>query len=264
MGLDPTMLLGLMGNMGNMGQSAANTALSAVPMALSMRDRMRLRRDPILNVLNMRDLGQGYRAITQNPFGDPWSGWGGSFGQDQQGQNVGFGEAQVRAIMDMMGNTPGASTVANYQQLAGQQRPGVTDTTSDMRSLLGLAPSGLGGDVSPMFVPKAAGEGIKPGKPNKPGGGGGGSTTPNPPAVAAGSGGGGLPSFGGGMGMPDVNVNVGGAGGGGILGRILGNAFQRRGGMPGLMSEIRGPGNAMDGVMDFMRPNSPMPSRGGA
>lgn len=247
MGLDPMMLLGLMGNMGNMGQGAANTALSAVPTAISLRDRMRLRRDPVLNLLNMRDLGQGYRAITQNPYGDPWSGWGGSFGTDQSGNPVGFGEANARAVMEMMGQTPGASTVANYQQLAQQRRPDVADTTAGMTSLLGMPSYNLGGDVSPMFKPKAAGDM----KRRKPGKGGGSATTPKPPKVAAGAQGGGLPDI---TGVPNVNLNIGGGGGfgpGGIAGRVLGNAFQRRGGLPGFIDTMRGPGNAPNNLMDF-------------
>lgn len=154
--MDPTMLIGLL-QMGMGGaQSATNTALGAVPMLVSMWDRVRARTDPLMRQLGGVIADRYNQSVTENPYGDAYGAWGGIFGSHDDGTPIGAGEAQARAIVGMMGDNPAASTIANYQQLSQMQRPQVQNTAGNLQSLMGhqAAPSGY---VQPQLQLQAPG-----------------------------------------------------------------------------------------------------------
>lgn len=255
-----SMLLGL-GQMGMSGmQNASNTALGSIPLALSVADRFRARMDP-----DMRRYGEILRgryndSAAQNPYGDIYSGWGGMFGQHDDGSNIGAGEGQARAIQQMMGQNPMGPTLQNYQQLAQMQRPAMADTTAGLSSLMGH-PSQFannGGYVQPTMAPasinaQAATNTNFSGAP--------GSTArdntirtdkPLDPYIAASTESGARPAGGGMGGM--LGGGQGGQGGrGGWIMPMLQRGIQNRGGMGALLGQMRGPGSAMDNIGDFIR-----------
>ena len=101
-----SMLLGL-GQMGMSGmQNASNTALGSVPMFLSIADRFRARMDPYMRRYGQILRGRYNDATSMNPYGDPYSGWGGMFGYRDDGSAIGAGEAYARGINQMMQQNP--------------------------------------------------------------------------------------------------------------------------------------------------------------
>lgn len=139
--MDPMILLGLLGMGGGAASNVANTALGAVPMVISLFDRFRAATDPTMHRLGGIIRGRYNQSVEENPYGDVYGSWGGAFGQNDAGNPIGVGEAQARAIMGMMGQNPASSTIANYQQLAGAQRPEVTNSAAGLQSLMGQAPA---------------------------------------------------------------------------------------------------------------------------
>jgi len=129
--------LGLLSLMGGMGQSAMNTGLGVVPMLLSMWDRLRTRTDPTMNMYSNIIQSRLGQSLNQNPYGDVYGAWGGQFGNDTAGNPVGAGNAAALAAGGMLGQNPAAAAQNNLQQMAGMQRPGVTDTTAGLSALLG-------------------------------------------------------------------------------------------------------------------------------
>lgn len=263
-----SMLLGL-GQMGMSGmQNASNTALGSVPMFLSIADRFRARMDP-----DMRRYGQILRgryndASAMNPYGDPYSGWGGMFGYRDDGSAIGAGEAYARGINQMMGQNPMVPTIQNYQTLAGMQRPQVSDASAGMANLMGHD-SSVGGYTSPMFDPAT----INARKATNTDFGGAPASTardntirenkPLDPYLSAGTAGGDRGSF-----TPRSGGGGTGPGNGWLMpigGRMLSGFMNSHGGAGQLMSDLRGPGSMIDNIGDFVRGGSQhgIPQQGG-
>lgn len=148
--LMPLMQMGMSG-----AQSTMNTGLGLIPTAISLVDRWRARTDPLMRRFSQIIGGRYNQAVGENPYGDPYGAWGGMFGQNDAGGNIGVGEAQARAINQMMQNNPAESAISNYQTLAAQQRPGVVDSTSGLASLMGHESQFSQPYQSPMFSPEA-------------------------------------------------------------------------------------------------------------
>lgn len=148
--LMPLMQMGMSG-----AQSTLNTGLGLIPTALSLWDRFQARHDPVMRRIS-EVIGHRYnQAVTENPYGDAYGSWGGMFGTNDAGQPIGVGEAQARATAQLMNENPAASGIANYQQLATQQRPGVVDSTSGLASLMGHESQFTQPYQQPTFVPEA-------------------------------------------------------------------------------------------------------------
>lgn len=154
MGVDPLTLLSMMGSM---GANTGSMALGAVPLVTSLIDRYRTSSDPLVNMTGYNALRQYNQALGgMNPYGDALGGWGGMFGQRSDGSNVGVGEANAYALMNMLNQSPSTAALQNYQQLSGYQAPQLADATSGMSNLLGRPSQFQGtGNQSPSFTPQA-------------------------------------------------------------------------------------------------------------
>lgn len=153
---------------------AANLALGLLDPAIALADRYAFLRDPLLIGGIEQAINQYNQYAGGSPYGSPETAWGGMFGFHEDGTPVGYGEAQARMLGDMLGMDPSQSTIANYQALLGQQRPGMVDETAGMAGLLGRGGAFGGGYDAPTFAPQTTQMPTPPGP---------GSTFPNQPAA---------------------------------------------------------------------------------
>lgn len=142
--MDPMMLMGLLQmGMGGM-QSATNTALGAVPMGISILDRVRARTDPLMRQIGGIIADRYNQSVTENLYGDPYGAWGGMFGTHPDGTPVAVGEAAARATAGMLGANPAVPTIENYAQLSQMHRPEVQNTAAGLQNLTGHPVTGSG------------------------------------------------------------------------------------------------------------------------
>lgn len=147
MGFDITSLLG--------------TATGLAPTLLGLLDRYRLRNDPGLNA-GGRALLDRYNSYSN---GDPSLSFGGMFGQDSAGNNIGANSAGAYNIGEMLNQNPGAYDVQNYQNLAGMTNP--ADALSNLMGIPGGG-SFMPGSPQPLSgtdfsgAPPASGTGAAP------------------------------------------------------------------------------------------------------
>jgi len=149
--LMPLMQMGMGGS-----QSILNTGLGLIPTIMSWRDRLRAQYDPLMRQFSGIIANRYNQAVGENLYGDPYGTWGGMFGTNDAGQSIGVGEAQARAIYQMMQNNPALSGLENYQTLAQQERGPVADSTAGLASLMGHPSQFTGGYDQPNFIPATA------------------------------------------------------------------------------------------------------------
>lgn len=132
--MDPFTLLMGMGQMG----------LSAIPAMTGLYDRFVTRTSPYVEQARDFYANQFNQMSGNNPYGDPYSAWGGMFGTRQDGSPIGAPEAMGYSMFDQLNMySPQQAAMDNYGQLAQMQAPPVMDATRGMANLLGYGDVGF-------------------------------------------------------------------------------------------------------------------------